>query len=58
MTATEVKKAFDDAFPSWVRKDPQYAEEIRSEWADFLAMLLKDGHITEAVADELLGESK
>ena len=54
-TEAEVRAAFWQGMPPNTRAAFKHENDatIRSEWAEFVDMLLRDGHITEALADKV-----
>jgi hypothetical protein len=56
-TEAQVRKAFWIGFPEGMRKrgwrQNDYSATIRSEWVEFVDMLAKNGHISQALADKV-----
>lgn len=55
-TQAEVRKAFWQGSPTAMRKrgrDGDYLTDTRVEFVDFVDMLARDGHISEALAQRV-----
>jgi hypothetical protein len=56
-TEAQVRNAFWTGFPQFIKRrgwrQNQYTAVIREEWVNFVDMLQKDGHISEALTNRV-----